>query len=97
MHVAILLDGVVGPQGSAETYNPADVVSDGPNTSYGHNEYDYLHKDILVDMFHGMSGDPISTTSSGSFVDRTYTYQVPAIYNDVEAFLTRMKVVAYVY
>ena len=96
MHVAILLDGVVGPQGSAETYNPADVVSDGPNTSYGHNEYDYLHKDILVDMFHGMSGDPISTTSSGSFVDRTYTYQVPAIYNDVEAFLTRMKVVAYI-
>ena len=96
MHVAILLDGVVGPQGSAETYNPADVVSDGPNTSYGHNEYDYLHKDILVDMFHGMSGDPISTTSSGSFIDRTYTYQVPAIYNDVEAFLTRMKVVAYV-
>ena len=52
MHVAILLDGVVGPQGSAETYNPADVVSDGPNTSYGHNEYDYLHKDILVDMYH---------------------------------------------
>ena len=96
MHVAILLDGVVGPQGSAETYNPADVVSDGPNTSYGHNEYDYLHKDILVDMYHGMSGDPITTTSSGSFIDRTYTYQVPAIYNDVEAFLTRMKVVAYV-
>ena len=96
MHVAILLDGVVGPQGSAETYNPADVVSDGPNTSYGHNEYDYLHKDILVDMYHGMSGDPISATSSGSFIDRTYTYQVPAIYNDVEAFLTRMKVVAYV-
>ena len=29
-------------------------------------------------------------------IDRTYTYQVPAIYNDVEAFLTRMKVVAYV-
>jgi len=96
VHVAILLDGVVGPQGSAETYNPADVVSDGPNTSYGHNEYDYLHKDILVDMYHGMSGDPISTTNSGSFIDRTYTYQVPAIYNDVEAFLTRMKVVAYV-
>ena len=96
MHVAILLDGVVGPQGSAETYNPADVVSDGPNTSYGHNEYDYLHKDILVDMYHGMSGDPINTTSSGSFIDRTYTYQVPAIYNDVEAFITRMKVVAYV-
>ena len=96
MHVAILLDGVVGPQGSAETYNPADVVSDGPNTSYGHNEYDYLHKDILVDMYHGMSGDAISTTSSGSFIDRTYTYQVPAIYNDVAAFLTRMKVVAYV-
>ena len=96
LHVAILLDGVVGPQGSAETYNPADVVSDGPNSSYGHNEYDYLHKDILVDMYHGMSGDPISTTNSGSFIDRTYTYQVPAIYNDVEAFLTRMKVVAYV-
>ena len=96
MHVAILLDGVVGPQGSAETYNPADVVSDGPNSSYGHNEYDYLHKDILVDMYHGMSGDPISTTNSGSFIDRTYSYQVPAIYNDVEAFLTRMKVVAYV-
>ena len=96
VHVAILLDGVVGPQGSAETYNPADVVSDGPNSSYGHNEYDYLHKDILVDMYHGMSGDPISTTNSGSFIDRTYTYQVPAIYNDVEAFLTRMKVVAYV-
>ena len=31
MHVAILLDGVVGPQGSAKLYNPADVVSDGPN------------------------------------------------------------------
>ncbi len=41
-------------------------------------------------------GDEITTTTTGSFVDRTYTYTIPYDYNDVEAKLVDMKIVAFI-
>jgi hypothetical protein len=95
LHIALLQDGVIGPQGGSEA-NPSYVVSSSPNPNYLHNEYDYLHMDRLVDLINGFGGDPISTTSTGSFIDRTYTYSIPDYYNDVAVDLNEMEVVAYI-
>ena len=82
-------------------FNPNYVVSDGPNANYQHNEYDYLHQDRLVDAIYSFSGDPITTTSEGNFVERSITYDVPESYvgfygGSVEAFASRLKVVAFI-
>ena len=101
LHVLILQDGFIGPQSSGHTYNPSYVVSDGPNDNYQHSEYDYLHQDRLVDAIYSFEGDPISSTSQGSFIERSLTYDVPDSYigangGSVEAFASRLKVVAFI-
>ena len=101
LHVLILADGYIGPQSSGHEYNPDYVVSDGPNANYQHNEYDYLHQDRLVDAIYSFSGDPITTTSEGNFIERSITYDVPESYagyygGTVEAFASRLKVVAFI-
>ena len=77
-------------------FNPEYVVSNAPIPEYQHGEYEYRHMDRLVDMIHGIEGDPINTTTTGSFIDRTYTYNLPEFYNDVIVDLDEIKVVAYI-
>jgi len=96
LHVAIMQDETVGPQLGANDFNPSYVVSSTPNSNYQHNEYDYRHMDRLVDMVDGISGDAITTTSTGSFIDRTYTYTLPEMYNDVPVDLSEIEVAAFV-
>jgi len=65
----------------------------GWQTDYGpagdHSNYDHLHvlRDYLTDIW----GETVSTTTSGTWVDRTYTYTVPSTWNvgncDVTAFV----------
>ena len=50
----------------------------GPQTG-GSANYDHLH--VLRDYFTGIWGDTVSTTSTGTTVDRTYTLTVPATWN----------------
>lgn len=45
------------------------------------NNYNHMHR--LVDLLTGQWGDDITTTTAGTFVERTYTYQIPADYNGV--------------
>ena len=52
--------------------------------------------DRLVDMVDGISGDAITTTSTGSFIDRTYTYTLPEMYNDVPVDLAEIEVAAFI-
>ena len=45
------------------------------------NEYNHMHR--LVHMVTGQWGTVIPTTTTGTFVDETYTYTIPADYNGV--------------
>ena len=96
LHVVLMQDETVGPQLGANDFNPSYVASSTPNSNYGHNEYDYRHMDRLVDMVDGISGDAITTTSTGSFIDRTYTYTLPEMYNDVPVDLAEIEVAAFI-
>ena len=96
LHVAIMQDETVGPQLGANDFNPSYVVSSSPNSNYAHGEYDYRHMDRLVDMVDGINGDAISTTSTGTFIDRTYTYTLPEMYNDVPVDLAEIEVAAFI-
>ncbi|MEZ4880749.1 MAG: T9SS type A sorting domain-containing protein [Flavobacteriaceae bacterium] len=67
----------------------------GPQTGGGQgNNYNHMHR--LVEMITGQWGEVINTTTAGTFVDRTYTYTIPAMYNNVPTELADMEVVAYI-
>ena len=66
----------------------------GPQTGGGQgNNYNHMHR--LVDMITGQWGEEISTTTQGSFIDRTYTYTIPADYRGVPAVLPDMEIVVF--
>ncbi len=58
------------------------------------NNYNHQHR--LVHLLTGQWGDPINSTTSGTFVDRTYTYTIPSDYNSVPAVLGDFELVAFV-
>ena len=67
----------------------------GPQSGGGMgNEYVHMHR--LVDMITGQWGEDITTTNQGAFIDRTYTYTIPADYNGVTAMIQDMEVAAFV-
>lgn len=67
----------------------------GPQTG-GDMGDEYVHMHRLVDMVTGQWGVDITSTTTGSFIDETFTYTVPDYYNNVEAVVADMKVVAFV-
>jgi hypothetical protein len=67
----------------------------GPQTGGGQgNNYNHMHR--LVDIITPTWGDPINTTTASTFVDRTYTYTIPAMYNNVPAVVDDMEVAAFI-
>ncbi|CAM3296689.1 T9SS type A sorting domain-containing protein [Aequorivita lipolytica] len=67
----------------------------GPQTGGGQgNNYNHMHR--LVEMITGQWGEVINTTTAGTFVDRTFTYTIPADYNGVPTELADMEVVAFI-
>lgn len=99
LHVAILQDETHGPQFSA-SLNPDYVVSYDLNSTYAHatqsEELEYRHMDRLVDLINGFDGEEITSTSSGTFVSRSYTYALPEMFNDVPVDINELKVVAFI-
>ncbi len=67
----------------------------GPQTG-GIPSDNYLHMHMLRHLITGQWGDEVTTTTLGKFVTRTYTYTVPAHYNNITAIVENMKVVAFV-
>ncbi len=67
----------------------------GPQTNGGAGS-NYLHMHMLRHLITGQWGDEVTTTTQGTLVTRTYTYQVPAVYNDVPAVVENMRVVTFV-
>lgn len=66
----------------------------GPQTGGGQGS-NYNHMRRLVDLITGQWGETISTTSAGSFIDKTYTYTIPANYNGIPAILPDMEIVVF--
>jgi len=66
----------------------------GPQTGGGMSD-EYVHQHRLVYLLTGQWGEDITSTSTGDFVDRTYTYTIPADYNGITAELADMEVVVF--
>ncbi len=67
----------------------------GPQTGGGQgNEYNHMHR--LVHLITGQWGVSIPTTTTGTFVDQTFTYTIPAMYNNVPVELAEMEIVAFI-
>jgi hypothetical protein len=67
----------------------------GPQTG-GNAGNEYVHQHRLVDMITGQWGEDIITTTLGTFVDRTYTYTIPASYNSIPVDIADLEVVAFI-
>ena len=66
LNVAIIQDNVIGSQSGA-SYNPAQQVG---------SQYRHMH--MLRHLITGQWGEDINTTTQGSFVEKTFTYTIPA-------------------
>ena len=67
----------------------------GPQTGGGMGS-DYNHMHRLVHMITGQWGEVISTTSTGSFIDETFTYTIPSNYNGIDVLITELNVIAFI-
>ncbi len=67
----------------------------GPQTG-GNSGNDYNHQHRLVHMITGQWGEDITTTTMGTFVDKTYTYSIPSSYNGIPVDIAELEVVAFV-
>ncbi|MCQ2327509.1 MAG: Omp28-related outer membrane protein [Bacteroidales bacterium] len=74
LQVVLLQDGIVGSQANYGNYNPSQILPDGS----------YRHMHMLRDMITGKQwGDAIAsnetgTIAAGTYVEKDYTYQIPA-------------------
>lgn len=87
--VAMLQDSILGSQADYGNYNP---------TQWLNGQYVHLH--ILRDVINQSAwGDPISPTTAGTLITRTYTYEIPEIIgspNGVEVDLDNIFFLAWV-
>ena len=85
---------------SPESTNKLNVVLLQNNTlgpqSGGNAGNEYVHMHRLVHMITGQWGENITTTTAGTFVDKTFKYTIPEDYNDVSAEMSEMEVAAFV-
>ena len=69
----------------------------GPQTDYANGnttEYNHMHR--LVWLITGQWGEIITTTTAGTFIDETYTYEIPNDYNGVPVKIQDLEVVAFI-
>ena len=66
----------------------------GSSLAPGGTNYD--HDARLVDLITGQWGEEINSTTVGSFVERTHTYNIPDNYNGIPVVFEDLKVVVYV-
>jgi hypothetical protein len=67
----------------------------GPQTGGGAgNNYEHMH--MLRYLITGQWGDEVTTTTQGSFVDRTYTYVIPDAYTSIPCVVENCQVAVFV-
>lgn len=67
LNVVLLQDNVMGPQVGATNFYP-EMVENGQ----------YRHMHMLRDMITGQWGEELTTIAQGTFIEKTYTYSIPA-------------------
>ena len=67
----------------------------GPQTGGGMGDQ-YNHMYRLVHLITGQWGESISPTTEGTFIDKTYTYTIPADYRDVPVAIEDLEIVAFI-
>lgn len=85
---------------SPEATNKINVVllqhnTLGPQSGGGQGD-NYVHNNRLVHMVTGQWGEDITTTTSGSLYDNTFTYTIPADYNGIPVELQDLEVIVFV-
>jgi hypothetical protein len=81
-------DSILGSQAGAETFNPQQMIGD-----------QYVHMHTVRDYITETWGDEITTTTAGSLITKTYTYQIPEYIgepNGVEVDLNNLHFIAFV-
>lgn len=86
LNVAVLQNGVAGPQVGAATLYPEMLNPDGT----------YNHMHMLRHLMTGQWGDDIDTTDAGTLISRSYTWNIPANINGVPVDLSNLEIVAFV-
>ena len=71
LHVAVVQNNVAGPQTGASSFNPGAIISGPWNPTYNH-QHMFRH---LMD---GANGLEFTTTTAGTFIPNTHTWQMPA-------------------
>ena len=69
--VVMLQDSILGSQSDYGNFNPSQWYDEGHTI--------YIHMNVFRDVVNGTDawGDPINTTTQGTLVTRTYTYEIP--------------------
>ena len=71
LHVAVVQNNVPGPQTGASSFNPGAIITGPWNPTYNH-QHMFRH---LMD---GANGLEFTTTTAGTFIPNTHTWQMPA-------------------
>ncbi|MEZ4875589.1 MAG: T9SS type A sorting domain-containing protein [Flavobacteriaceae bacterium] len=66
----------------------------GPQTG-GNAGNEYVHQHRLIHMVTGQWGDDVSPTTNGTFIDRTYTYTIPEMHNNVPIKIEDLEIVVF--
>ncbi|SMC84397.1 T9SS type A sorting domain-containing protein [Moheibacter sediminis] len=66
----------------------------GPQTG-GNQGNNYNHMRRLVHLITGQWGEEVTTTTTGSFVNKNYTYTIPESYNNIPAILSNLEIVVF--
>jgi len=85
--VMLLENNVVGPQSNYGNYNPTQINADGT----------YNHQHMLRKVLNTSAmGEVLSTTTSGTLVQKQYTYMIPAQFVNNTPQLGNLELVAFV-
>lgn len=84
LNVALLQDNIEGYQYYTEL-NPSHLLPNG--------KYNHMH--VLRHLITGQWGETITNISAGSFVKKTYTYQIPTYMNDANVNLDDLRIVVF--
>ncbi|MEZ4778454.1 MAG: T9SS type A sorting domain-containing protein [Flavobacteriaceae bacterium] len=66
----------------------------GPQTG-GNAGVEYVHQHRLIHLVTGQWGEDITPTTTGSFIDRTYTYVIPEMHNNVPIKIEDLELVVF--
>ena len=85
LNIALIQNNIAGYQSGGLTYDPTMVMPNG----------DYNHQNMLRHLLTGQWGDTILNTTSGTSIQRTYTYTIPNDINAINLDLVNLKIIGF--